>query len=162
MPTEPRHRHRRPRADGSSASPALRVLQVLTAVALAVDAALHADLAPGYDPIGSGLTQGTLFRVEAAVACLAALLVLLAGRRQGAWAFAALVAASALGAVLLYRYVNVGTLGPLPNMYEPAWFPKKTATAIAEAVGTATAVAGLVLLRRSASRPGSARGLPPS
>jgi len=28
------------------------------------------------------------------------------------------VAASALGAVLLYRYVDVGSLSPLPNMYE--------------------------------------------
>ncbi len=62
------------------------------------------------------------------------------------WALCVLVLASALGALLLYRYVDVGTLGPLPNMYEPAWFPKKTAAAFAEAVGLVTAFAGLLIL----------------
>ncbi|MGA5821713.1 hypothetical protein ACPC54_28080 [Kitasatospora sp. NPDC094028] len=122
------------------------LLRTVTAAALAIDAAVHADLAPDYD-FGPGLTQGTLFRVEAAAACLAALLVLLAGRRFAVWAFAFLVSASALGAVLLYSHVDVGTLGPLPNMYDPVWYPKKTASAVAEAVGAAAALAGLLLTR---------------
>jgi hypothetical protein len=46
----------------------------------------------------------------------------------------------------LYRHVDVGTLGPLPNMYEPAWFPEKTAAAIAEAAGLIAALAGLLVL----------------
>ncbi|WP_052707342.1 hypothetical protein [Streptomyces rubellomurinus] len=122
------------------------LLQAVTAAALAVDAAVHADLAPDYD-FGPGPTQGTLFRVEAAAACLAALLVLFAGRRFAVWAFAFLVSASALGAVLLYSHVDVGALGPLPNMYDPVWYPQKTASAVAEAVGTAAALAGLLLSR---------------
>ncbi|MGX4733567.1 hypothetical protein ACI1MP_07900 [Kitasatospora griseola] len=125
-----------------------RALQLVTAAALAVSAAIHADLAPGYDAIGAHLTQGTLFRLEAAVAALAALLVLVAGHRRAVWMFAALVSASALGVLLLYRYVDVGAIGPLPNMYEPAWFPEKTTTAIAEAVATVTAIAGFLTTRR--------------
>jgi hypothetical protein len=31
------------------------------------------------------------------------------------------VGASALAAVLLYRYVDLGPLGPLPDMYENTW-----------------------------------------
>ncbi|MFD7641806.1 hypothetical protein ACFV4P_14250 [Kitasatospora sp. NPDC059795] len=126
----------------------LRTLQLVTAAALAVSAAIHADLAPGYDAVGAHITQGTLFRLEAAVAALAALLVLAAGHRRSVWVFAALVSASTLGALLLYRYVDVGTIGPLPNMYEPAWFTEKTTTAIAEAVGTVTATAGFLTARR--------------
>lgn len=122
-------------------------LRVLGAAALAVDAYVHADLAPGYDAIRADISQGELFRIESGAAALAALLVLLAGRWRPEWAFAFLVAASALGAVLLYRYVDVGRLGPLPNMYEPRWFAEKTASAVAEGVGVAVAAAGFLALR---------------
>lgn len=121
---------------------ALGLLRVLTAAGLAIDAYVHADLASTYDPVRHTVSQGDLFRIEAAVAALAALLILLSAHRA-VWAFAFLVAASGLGALLLYRYVDVGTLGPLPNMYEPLWFPKKSTTAIAEGCATLTALAGL-------------------
>jgi hypothetical protein len=127
---------------------ALRLLQAVTAAALAVDAYIHADLAAAYDPVGEQISQGTLFRIEAAAASLAALLVLLLGRWRPAWAFAFLVSLSALGSVLLYRYVDVGVLGPLPNMYEPTWFPEKTASAVAEAVGAAASFAGFRIAGR--------------
>jgi hypothetical protein len=53
------------------------------------------------------------------------------------------VAASAFGAVVLYRYVDVGRLGPLPNMYEPTWAPPgKAASAWAEGAGIILAAAG--------------------
>ncbi|SEM01240.1 hypothetical protein [Streptacidiphilus jiangxiensis] len=141
-PTARRAQHRR-------AAPALLwALAVVTAAALAVDAYVHADLAPAYDSIRASVSQGTLFRVEAAAAALAALLVLVARRRRAAWLFAFLVAAGGLAAVLLYRYVQVGAVGPLPDMYEPIWFPEKTASAVAEAVGAGTALLGLVLAWR--------------
>lgn len=132
------------------------VLRLLTAAGLAVDAYVHAELADTYDPVVAGISQGTLFRAEAAAAALAALLVLVAGRSRLVWAFAFLVAASALGAVLLYRYVDVGSLGPLPDMHEPAWYPKKTVSAVAEAVAAASAAVGLVTVgrRRTPSRRG--------
>ncbi|MFF4827129.1 hypothetical protein [Streptomyces sp. NPDC001312] len=137
------------------------LLQVVTAAALAVNAYVHADLAHAFDRVGQQISQGMLFRLEAAVASLAALLVLLLGRRRPVWAFAFLVSVSALGAVLLYRYVNVGALGPLPNMYEPAWWPKRTASAIAEAVGAVTSLAGFLISgppRSASTRAGAPRG----
>lgn len=64
-------------------------------------------------------------------------------------AAAAVVAASALAAVLLYRYVDVPAIGPIPSMYEPLWFTKKTITTLAEAAGTLTALAGLATIHRT-------------
>jgi len=86
-----------------------------------------------------------LFRVEAAFAGLAALLVLIV-LRCAVTVFAVLVAGSALAAVLLYRYVELGALGPLPDLYEPSWYPEKTLSAIAEAV--AILAAGALLFHR--------------
>ncbi len=124
----------------------LWALRLVTAAALAVDAYVHADLASTYDFTHATISQGTLFRIEAGAAALAALLVIVAGRRRLVWAFAFLVAASGLFAVLLYRYVDVGAFGPFPNMYEPIWYAEKTRSAIAEAIGTGTALAGFLLV----------------
>lgn len=138
-------------------SPSVRLwlLRLFTAACLAVDAYVHADLAPTYDSVTRTISQGDLFRIEAAAAALAALLLVLLGTRPLVWGYALLVAAAGAAAVLLYRYVDVGALGPLPNMYEPVWYPKKTASAIAELAATLTAVAGLVLARRLNRQPGA-------
>jgi hypothetical protein len=130
----------------------LWVLRLLTAAGLAVDAYVHADLAATYDPVTKTISQGDLFRIEAGAAALAALLVVLFGTRLLVWAYALLVAAAGLGAVLLYHYVDVGAVGPLPNMYDPIWYPEKTASAVAEATATLTAVAGLLLVRHLRAR----------
>jgi hypothetical protein len=123
-------------------------LQVGTAAALGIDAAVHAYNAQGYDELRGIITQGHLFRVEAAVACAVALLVLLWPRRS-VWIAALLVAASALGAVLLYRYVDVGSLGPLPNMYENTWqVPGKLISAYAEGAAVLLAGVGLLVHRK--------------
>lgn len=148
----------RSRTDRSAARPGaamiglLWVLRLVTAAALAVDAYVHADLASSYDFTHATISQGTLFRVEAGAASLAALLLIVVGRHWMTWAFAFLVAAGGLFAVLLYRYVDVGAFGPFPNMYEPLWYAEKTNSAIAEAVGTVTALAGLVLAYRISPR----------
>lgn len=152
----------RPHRTAMSGRTVVRVLlQVVTAAALAVDAYVHASLASPYDRVGQQISQGTVFRLEAAVASLAALLVLLLGRRRPVWAFAFLVSVSALGAVLLYQFVNVGTLGPLPNMYEPFWGSSKTESAIAEAVGAVAALVGFLITgppRSASARAGAPRG----
>ncbi|GAA2740281.1 hypothetical protein [Kitasatospora cinereorecta] len=122
----------------------LWLLRLLTAAGLAVDAYVHADLAGRYDLVGGDISQGTLFRLEAAVASFAALLILLIANRI-TWAIAFLVAASALGAILLYFYVDVGRIGPLPNMYEPLWYSQKTTATVAEGVAAAAALTGLVV-----------------
>jgi hypothetical protein len=121
------------------------VFSVVTAAGLAVDAVVHLRLAGDRDAIGGALSEGNLFRIEAAAALLAALIVLALPRRRAAYAVALLVAASALGAVVLYRYVNVGAIGPLPNMYEPIWYGEKTVSAIAELVAGVSAAGGLGL-----------------
>ena len=130
----------------------LWLLRLVTAAALAVDAYVHADLAPGYDFAGRGISQGDLFLVEAAAAALAALLLILLGTRPLVWAYALLVALAGTGAVLLYRYVDVGALGPLRNMYEPVWYPEKTLSAVAEAAAVVAALCGLVLTHRWRNR----------
>jgi len=123
----------------------LLALQVITAAGLAVDAYVHADLAANSASTGSAISQSTLFLIEAGAASAAALIVLVIGRRAG-FALAALVAASALAAILVYRYVDIGALGPFPNMYEPAWYPEKTTAAVAEAVAVGASLAGLLWL----------------
>jgi hypothetical protein len=126
-------------------------LRVGTAAALAIDAVVHWQNATGYDAVKATISQGTLFRVEAGVAVVAALLVLVWPRRSS-WILAVLVAASALGAVLLYRYVDVGQLGPLPDMYENTWqVPGKLLSAWAEAA--AVVLAGLGLLTHRGAAP---------
>lgn len=132
-----------------------RAVSIGTAAVLAIDAYVHFDDAHFYDfDGGAALTQGSLFRAQASVAVVAAILVLVWPSLLS-WALAFLVAASAAGAVLLYTYVDVGKLGPLPNMYEPTWaLPGKRASCVAElvAVGLSAVGFGLALWRRSTRR----------
>lgn len=128
---------------------ALWVLSVGVAAGLVVSAVIHVQLAPGYQQAApGGIGQGTLFLVQAGTAALAAVFVLLRGSRM-AFAVAAVVAFSSLAAVILYRYVQVPAIGPLPSMYEPVWYTAKVITAIAEAAAGALAVTGYALLHKS-------------
>jgi hypothetical protein len=125
------------------------VLRVATAAALGIDAAVHWQNAPAYDAVTGTVSQGQLFRVEAALAVAVGLLVLVRPR-PSSWVAALLVGASALGAVLLYRYVDVGVLGPLPDMYENTWqVPGKLLSAYAEAAAVLLAGVGLLTHRRT-------------
>jgi hypothetical protein len=121
-------------------------LAVVAAAGLAYDAYVHLHLASGYDAVGETITQGALFRVEAVAALLAAVAVLAFDRRL-VWAAAGMTGLAGVAAVLLYRYVDVGAIGPIPNMYEPAWYAEKLQSLYAEA---AVVVAWAVreLLRR--------------
>jgi hypothetical protein len=63
---------------------------------------------------------------------------------------------------VLYRYVDVGAFGPVPNMYDPFWAPaEKTLSAVAEAVAALAALALFVIFhvqaRRSVARPAAVR-----
>ena len=130
-------------------------LRVVTAAALVVDAVVHNDLVHRYAPNQSGgLSQGQLFRIEAVVAVVAALLVLITAR-WFAWVVAFAVAASALAAVLISTNYDIGPIGPIPDMYEPIWYGKKTLAAIAEATGAGTALAGFAVRVLVARRRGS-------
>ncbi len=152
MTADPAQNAHVPWKPAAAAVAGLWLLRLVTAAALAVDAYVHADLAPAYDFAGKGISQGDLFRIEAAAAALAALLLILLGTRPLVWAYALLVAFAGTGAVLLYRYVDVGALGPLRNMYEPVWYPEKTRSAVAEATATLAALSGLLWTHRWRNR----------
>lgn len=98
--------------------------RIAAAVGLVVDAVVHARLAAQYDLVSATLSQGTLFRVEAAAAALAALLVLV-WRQPVGDLFAWTTAAVGVVAILVYRYHDVGAFGPFPDMYEPIWSADK-------------------------------------
>ncbi|WP_030172125.1 hypothetical protein [Spirillospora albida] len=128
------------------------LLRVLVAAGLAVDAWVHwrfaPDMAPGPNAPGGTIAGDDLFRAQAIVAVVAAVLVL-AWASRWTYAFAFVVAASAAGAVVLYYYVDVGRLGPIPAMHDPSWYADKTISlagevvaALAAAVGFLTAGAG--------------------
>lgn len=120
------------------------LLRITTAAALGVDALVHLRLAPGYQQAApQGIGAGNLFRVEALLAVVVAAWVLVRGDRR-AYLGALVVGASALAAVLLYRYADVPAWGPLPAMYEPVWFGQKVLTAVAEAVAVVAALVALV------------------
>jgi len=135
--------------------------RALVAACLAVDAYIHLKLASARPPASPGdISQGTLFYAEGGVAIIAALLVVLRGTRA-TFGFAFLVAASALAVVLIYRYIDVGALGPIPDMYEPAWYTTKITTTIAEAVAVPAALAGFITARQGQSpQSGGSRARP--
>lgn len=134
----------------------LRVTLVAVVVAgLAVDAYVHLHLASTFDPIRGTISQGQLFRIEGYTAILAAAFLLIRPGRPSA-AVAALVAGGGLAAVLLYAVVDVGPIGPLPNMYDPSWSTLKTWSALAQAAATLAAVILLIVgVREPQTRGGS-------
>lgn len=121
-------------------------VQLGLAGCLVIDAVVHLRDAVFYGPVrGTLLSEADLFRIQAVLA-LAVALAVLVRPRPAVWIAAGAVAGSAVAAVVLYTYVNVGALAGLPNLYEPSWGPPgKRASAIAEGAGVLLALAGLVL-----------------
>jgi len=130
-----------------------RVLAVATAALLGVDAYVHLHDAAQYDQFRSSvMSEGTLFRIQGVVAIVVALAVLI-WPRVFTWVISLLVAASAAVAVTLYTYVNVGQLGPIPNLYENTWHePGKIFSAGAETIAALISIVGLVLAVRARRR----------
>jgi hypothetical protein len=126
------------------------IIRVVVAVGLGYDACVHLDLAAYFDANRALTSQGMLFRVEAVTAVLVALLVLVSRYRAVAL-FAVVIAGSALGAVLLYRYVDLRGLGLLPDMYGRSWYPEKKYSTIAEAAALVAAVVLFFFKRRQAA-----------
>ncbi|WP_285697522.1 hypothetical protein [Actinomadura sp. NBRC 104412] len=92
---------------------------------------------------GGSIGGDTLFRVQAVVAALAALLILALARRW-TYAVAFLVAVSVLGAMFLYYFLDVGSIGPFPDMYDPSWYREKTIALIGEGVAAVAALIGFL------------------
>jgi hypothetical protein len=128
------------------------LLRVLVVAGLAADAVVHWMFAPDMAFVEGGSIAGdVLFRAQAILAAVVAVLVAVWARRW-AYAVAFLVAASAVGALLLYYYVDVGVLGPLPDMHDPVWYGEKTISLVGEGVAALAALAGMLLTGRSGDR----------
>jgi hypothetical protein len=124
------------------------LLRLLVAAGLAVDAYVHWIFAPDMAFVQGGAIGGdVLFRVQAAVAGVVAVLILVRATRW-VYALAFLVAAGAVGALVLYYYVDVGPLGPLPDMHEPVWYAEKTISLAGEGVAALAALAGFFVTGR--------------
>jgi hypothetical protein len=137
----------------------LRAGLILVVVAgLAIDAYVHLHLASVLDGVKSSvLTEGDLFRAEAALAIIAALALVVRPRRWTALiAFA--VSAGGFALVLLYQYVDIGAIGPLPDMYDPSSSPDKTLSIVGEGVAALAAAILFLLLSRRVPRTGTAAG----
>lgn len=126
-----------------------RVLRWLVVLALLVDVVMHLRLAPQYQVAApGGIGAGWLFRIQAVVALAAAAYLLWRGSRR-AFAVAAIVLFSVLGAVLTYAVVDLPAIGPIPPMYDPLWPPEKVFTVLVEAVGGVLAAVGFWWTGRS-------------
>jgi hypothetical protein len=124
------------------------VLTIIAVAGLAVDAYVHLNLASAFaDVKTSTMSKADVFRIDAVVALIAAVALLVRPRRWTA-AFAFLVAAAGTIAVVLYRYVDVGAIGPFPNMYDPYWGPaKKAISAFAEGAAALAALGLFVMFQ---------------
>jgi hypothetical protein len=132
-----------------SHKPVQVALIAVVVVGLAIQAFVHFHLAGSF-PLNktSTLSEEDLFNAEAVAAVIAALALIFRPRRYTA-GFAFLVAAAGTAAVVVYRYVNVGKIGPIPNMYDPYWAPfEKNLSVIAEAIAAVAAFALFVLLHQ--------------
>ncbi|MEU5876872.1 hypothetical protein [Spirillospora sp. NPDC047279] len=132
------------------------ILRLLVAAGLAVDAIVHWRFAPDMKSVGSdGIDGQLLFQAQAIAAAVAGVLVLVIANRV-TYAIAFLVAASAVGALVLYYYVDVGDLGPIPNMHEPVWYGEKTLSALGEGIASVAALIGFFTVKRGSRRGDSA------
>jgi len=107
-------------------------LRVLAAAALGISSYVHLHVAHLYG-YGNTITGTDIFRAQGVVAAVVAVVLLLTGNRW-VWVLAALLGLASFGAVMTYRYVDVGAIGPIPNMYDATWQPSpdKVMSAIAE------------------------------
>jgi hypothetical protein len=134
--------------------------RLITVAGLGIDAYVHLDLAPTYSEAAAPISEGVLFRAEAALALLAALALILSASRRSLMASFA-VSASALTLMLVSRYADLGPLGPFPDLYDPVWFAEKLWAAFGEAAAGVASLAGILLLsipadrRRAARAPGA-------
>lgn len=98
----------------------LLLLRLLTAAALAVVAAIHLHLAPGYALLGELVTHGDPIRAQAAAAAAVALALLVRPRGYG-WLAVAVLGLRSRHAVVGPTYVAVPAPSPFPRIFEPAW-----------------------------------------
>jgi hypothetical protein len=121
-----------------------KLLVGITVVGLALDTAMHLRSAHGYDAIGTTITQGMLFRVEAVVAAIVAVALLWRPSRITA-AAALVVAGGGVIAILGTYLVHVGAIGPVPDMYEHTMYAEKAIALVAQSVAAVTSLVLVVI-----------------
>jgi hypothetical protein len=126
-------------------------VRLIAVAGLGIDAYVHLDLASTYSEAQAPINEGVLFRAEAVLAILTAVTLILAARRL-TFLIAFAVSASALTLMLVSRYVDLGPLGPFPDLYDPVWFAEKLWAAFGEAAAAVASVAGLLLVGRFRAR----------
>ena len=131
-----------PRPPRQAAAAAARLIAV---AGLSIDAYVHLDLASTYAEAQAPLNEGTLFRAEAVLALLTGLALITSARRLS-FGLGLAVSASALTLMLVSRYLDLGPLGPFPDLYNPVWFPEKLWAAGGEAAAVIASAAGILLL----------------
>ena len=131
----------------------MRVLRIalyaLTGAGLIVNAVIHLQLAATFDAVtGSLLSQGDLFRIQAAAGILITVALVIA-RRAWVAAIAVLIAVGGLGMLVLTTLVplDLTALG-LPAIFEPVWYSDKVIAALAQGLAALAAAALVVVERR--------------
>ena len=126
-----------------------RLLAVLIAVALVLNAWIHLRLAGPFDANpGALLSQGALFRIQAVADIAAALLVVL---RPRPWTMLIALLAAAGGAAVLALTSVVpldGTALGLPYLFEPGWYPAKQTSLVLQLLAALLATGALVRAAR--------------
>ena len=131
----------------------MRVLRIalyaLTGAGLIVNAVIHLQLASTFDAVaGALLSQGDLFRAQAAAGILITVALVIA-RRAWVAAIAVIIAVGGLGMLVLTTLVplDLTALG-LPAIFEPVWYSDKVFAALAQGLAAFAAVALAVVERR--------------
>ena len=131
----------------------MRVLRIalyaLTGAGLIVNAVIHLQLAATFDAVaGSLLSQGDLFRIQAAAGILITVALVIA-RRAWVAVIAAVIALGGLGMLVLTTLVplDLTALG-LPAIFEPVWYSDKVIAALAQGLAALAAAALIVVERR--------------
>ena len=130
-----------------------RLAAIVIAVALLLNAWIHLRLAGPFDANpGALLSQGALFRIQAVVDLVVAVLIVVRPRPwTGLLAFA--VAAGGAAILTLTTLVPLdGSLIGLPYLFEPAWYPAKQTSLVLQLLAAALAV-GLLLRAVRTRRP---------
>lgn len=128
-----------------------RSLVVITAAGLGLDAWMHLRSAHGYDRVGTTITEGAMFRIEAVVALLV-LIALLARPARLTAGLAAVVTVAGTFALIFTYWVPLGPVGPIPDLYEHVLYPEKIVALAAMSVAAVCSVV-LVVIGFPASSP---------
>jgi hypothetical protein len=122
-------------------------LRLLAALSLGISSYVHVDLAEGPLFAAGQITMAGLFIGHAVAAAIVGLWVLVRHSRL-AWLAVGVVGLVSVLALVVTVYVSVPSIGPLPPVYEPIWYPEKVVAAVTGALPALAALVALAAPRR--------------